>query len=792
MKHIHLFLSFVLIFSINLLNASIPAGPSFGNTGAITICVNGSYYLNPSTTNGTFSTLSATIATVNASGYVTGVSVGTTTVSLAATGGGTVTATVTVVSGLSITDPLAQPSYKFNNNPQGPIGGLNNYVGYNGYNYSNQARPSNTGFFRASNQLGDAAGCPYEYYIFRCTTCGTVPEYAIRPQGTFTGNSIQPGSNGQLTYTSSNGGGPFAIVYLPSGGANVTFNSVSNPVVIPLGAFTNSKSYNLISVTDESTKASTDFSGTIATVSVVPPSASLTGSQSICTGTIALLNLTSTGTGSITVTLNNGTIINTVSGTTTISVTPTINTTYTIASVTDSYGNSGTATSSATVSIYAPASITVQPVSTVTIYEGTATTLSVTATGEPTISYQWYKNSVAISGAISSSYITTNTMSATGTYYVTVSTTCNVVSSTTSTVTVKSYSVTIGTQVWTNNNLDITAYRNGDIIPQVTDPTAWAGLTTGAWCYFNNDHSNNAIYGKLYNWHAVNDPRGLAPAGWHIPTYEEWTTLGSSLGGNSIAGGKMKATGTNTLGTGLWDSPNSDATNISGFSGLPGGFRYADGTFNYVGQLGYWWSFTQPSPDIYGGGFYRRLQSNDPTVESLDNPKKSGMSVRLIKGDHYVGESFGGGIVAYILEPGDNGYDANVQHGLIASTSDISAGIQWYNLSYTSTGATATAIGTGSTNTTAIINSQVNTNTYAAKLARDYSIGIYLNWYLPSKDELYKLYLNRVAIGGFTNNTYWSSTELSQYNTWYQDFSNGNQSNLSKNGTKYVRAIRSF
>ena len=192
MKHIHLFLSFVLIFSTNHLIARGYSLPTFGNTGEITICVNGSYYLNPSTTNGTFSTLSSTIATVNASGYVTGVSIGTTTVSLVATGGGTVTATVTVgpSSGLSITDPLAQPSYKFNNNPQGPIAGINNYIGYNGYSYSSQARPYNTGFYRASNQLGDVAGCPYEYYIFRCTTCGTVPDNTPHSIGESYGGGI--------------------------------------------------------------------------------------------------------------------------------------------------------------------------------------------------------------------------------------------------------------------------------------------------------------------------------------------------------------------------------------------------------------------------------------------------------------------------------------------------------------------------------------------------------------------------------------------------------------------------
>jgi len=141
----------LLILLLLLSLKGISQTPTFGNTGAITICVNGSYYLNPSTTNGTFSSNDPLIATVNASGYVTGVSVGTTTVSLEVIGVGTVTATINVAENanpsLSITDPSAQSSYKFNNNPQGPVGGLNNYVGYNGFSYSSQARPSNTGFF---------------------------------------------------------------------------------------------------------------------------------------------------------------------------------------------------------------------------------------------------------------------------------------------------------------------------------------------------------------------------------------------------------------------------------------------------------------------------------------------------------------------------------------------------------------------------------------------------------------------------------------------------------------------
>ena len=96
--------------------------------------------------------------------------------------------------------------------------------------------------------------------------------------------------------------------------------------------------------------------------------------------------------------------------------------------------------------------------------------------------------------------------------------------------------VTICGQKWMEKNLDVTTYRNGDTIPYVTDPTAWAALTTGAWCYYNNDPSTNSIYGKLYNWYAVADSRGLAPAGWHVSTDAEWTTLVTCLGGASVAG----------------------------------------------------------------------------------------------------------------------------------------------------------------------------------------------------------------------------------------------------------------
>jgi hypothetical protein len=156
-----------------------------------------------------------------------------------------------------------------------------------------------------------------------------------------------------------------------------------------------------------------------------------------------------------------------------------------------------------------------------------------------------------------------------------------------------------------------------------------------------------------------------------------------------------------------------------------------------------------------------------------------------------VGDSYGGGIVAYILQSGDPGYDANVQHGLIAATVDQSTGIQWYNGTYVFTGATGTAIGTGQANTTAIVEKQ-GAGSYAAKLCNDLTVGGYTDWFLPSKDELNKLFLNRLAIGGFADNYYWSSSEYNADIACYQNFHNGNQNYSYKNYIYRVRAVRAF
>ena len=183
---------------------------------------------------------------------------------------------------------------------------------------------------------------------------------------------------------------------------------------------------------------------------------------------------------------------------------------------------------------------------------------------------------------------------------------------------------TICCQSWMTKNLDVATYRNGDPIPKVTDNAAWAALTTGAYCYYNNDSATYAAtYGKLYNWYAVNDSRGLAPEGWHIPTDFDWTTLENCLGGAAVAGGAMKETGTIH-----WTTPNTEATNISGWAGLPGGFRDFSGTFGDVGGYGYWWSSTEYFTTL---AWFRYLDYNSGSIFRYVANMYFGFSVRCLR-----------------------------------------------------------------------------------------------------------------------------------------------------------------
>ncbi|WP_264522380.1 fibrobacter succinogenes major paralogous domain-containing protein [Flavobacterium sp. N1994] len=193
-------------------------------------------------------------------------------------------------------------------------------------------------------------------------------------------------------------------------------------------------------------------------------------------------------------------------------------------------------------------------------------------------------------------------------------------------------------QIWMIKNLDVTTYRDGTSIPEVTDPAEWANLTTGAWCYYNNDSANGKVYGKLYNWYAVNDPRGLAPEGFHIPNADEWNALTEYLSISSVdnsIGDKIEEGGTPGLkmkeaGTTHWTSPNDDATNSSGFTGLPGGERFDNGTFKCVGLYGYWWSSTDEITNK-DAAWQWNLSWDSWGVEKYYYKKTYGLSVRCLK-----------------------------------------------------------------------------------------------------------------------------------------------------------------
>jgi len=159
--------------------------------------------------------------------------------------------------------------------------------------------------------------------------------------------------------------------------------------------------------------------------------------------------------------------------------------------------------------------------------------------------------------------------------------------------------VKIGNQVWMAENLKVTHYRNGDGILNTADAGQWISLSIGGYCNYNNEENNSTAYGRLYNQESVNDSRNLAFEGWHVPSEEEWQTLIDYLGGINIAGGKMKESGTTH-----WNSPNTGATNESGFTALPGGLRNRDGSFSDLGTNAVFWSSVVNKwqgniPDLY-------------------------------------------------------------------------------------------------------------------------------------------------------------------------------------------------
>jgi uncharacterized protein (TIGR02145 family) len=191
----------------------------------------------------------------------------------------------------------------------------------------------------------------------------------------------------------------------------------------------------------------------------------------------------------------------------------------------------------------------------------------------------------------------------------------------------------IGGQCWMAENLKSTKYNDGTAIPNITDNTAWEALLTGAYSDYNNTPANSTNFGRLYNWFAVdndattkmasNGGKNLCPTGWHVPSDAEWTTLTTYLGGFIVAGGKLKETGTTH-----WLSPNTGATNETGFTALPGGYRNGPGAYYDFGNHGIWWSSTKYSTQNV---WHRIMNYDDATFHRLYYYKQLGLSVRCVK-----------------------------------------------------------------------------------------------------------------------------------------------------------------
>jgi uncharacterized protein (TIGR02145 family) len=182
--------------------------------------------------------------------------------------------------------------------------------------------------------------------------------------------------------------------------------------------------------------------------------------------------------------------------------------------------------------------------------------------------------------------------------------------------------VTIGTNVWIAENLRTTKFNDGSAIPLVPENDTWTKLQTPAFAWYNNDpESNSKTYGALYNWYAINTGK-VCPAGWHVATEKEWSSLHFLEGSGSI-GGNLKEAGTTH-----WKSPNTDATNATGFTGLPGGYRSIEGVFNYIRISGYWWCSTSFN-DTYGLFYYLRFKSG--VLFKSRSEKYCGFSVRCVK-----------------------------------------------------------------------------------------------------------------------------------------------------------------
>ncbi len=406
----------------------------------------------------------------------------------------------------------------------------------------------------------------------------------------------------------------------------------------------------------------------------------------------------------------------------------------------------------------------------------------------------------------------------------------------------------INGQEWMQKNLAVSKYRNGDPIPTGLDDATWSVTTIGAYAIYNNEIANNTLYGKLYNWYAVNDSRGLCPTGWHVPSDTEWNIFIANLGGDEVAGGKMKAI------TG-WNSPNTGGTNESGFTGHAGGERSAYSSYVNMGNAGDWWSgtdFFEYNLNNSTFPWFIELYSYDSVVNVLNLAKNNGLSVRCLKDSEIapiqgctdgaacnfmananqddgsclyqnatcddgnvntindvinvscqcagtvlaIGQDYQGGKIAYIFQPGENGYVSGEIHGIIVSNADVANTFRWACTVTDVPGASGNGVGAGLQNTMDIVNGVTACET-AALAAYGFTLNGFNDWVLPSISELSVIYENRSFFGTFPNVWYWSSTEVNAYFAYRFGFSDSNTlqmgaSTFGKESFSGVRPVRYF
>lgn len=194
--------------------------------------------------------------------------------------------------------------------------------------------------------------------------------------------------------------------------------------------------------------------------------------------------------------------------------------------------------------------------------------------------------------------------------------------------------VTIGSQQWMKGNLRTANYSNGDPIPYVPSPISWASSSIGAWSYYSDDAAYNDVYGKLYNWNSVVDPRNICPTGWHVPTDDDWKALEIALGMTGTASnafgwrGELSNIGGEMKYSLLWDSPNSGANNGSGFTAVPSGYRTQEGSYVALGSEGYWWSVSEHDPSLV---WIRSLSATQAASGRFQRLRQQGLAVRCVK-----------------------------------------------------------------------------------------------------------------------------------------------------------------